>query len=416
MSIDPIIAVRGVHFAATVLAAGSASIVTLTKQPAAGLDLAPWHARVVGLTWSALAVAIASGALWLVLLAADLTGDGVVDVLRNGGVWTVLTATRFGWVTSARFVLGLAAGALMLWPATRWFALVAASGLIGLLALTGHSGATPGTAGLVQLVGDGLHLLAAGVWLGGLPAFALLLAQARVQTSAAWRRFAAQATRRFGAQALIAVVLLVATGLFNAWNLVATPRDLVVTDYGRLLTAKLALIAAMLAFAAVNRFRLTARADAPAAQCRLQRNSLAETALGLGVLLLVGALGTLPPTAHRHTAAVDIPSEAAFLHIHDVTAMADVTITPGRIGSASATIRVAREDGSEFAAKDVRLALAPPKATAASIDLPAIRQPDGSWVVQRLELRQAGNWTVRVTVTPESGVPFVLDAPVVIAP
>ena len=67
----------------------------------------------------------------------------------------------------------------------------------------------------------------------------------------------------------------------------------------------------------------------------LARNSLAEAALGLGVLLLVGALGTLPPAAHRHS-STEIPPDAAFTHIHDVAAMADVTIDPGRAGPARA--------------------------------------------------------------------------------
>ena len=61
--------------------------------------------------------------------------------------------------------------------------------------------------------------------------------------------------RRFGWLGLICVVALLASGLLNAWNLLAEPRDLLITDYGRLLLAKLGLVAAMIAIAAVNRCR-----------------------------------------------------------------------------------------------------------------------------------------------------------------
>jgi copper resistance protein D len=67
---------------------------------------------------------------------------------------------------------------------------------------------------------------------------------------------------------------------------------------------KLAAFAAMLAFAAVNRFALTpqlaslsddARQDALRA---LSRNTWIEIALGLSIFAMVGVLGTLHPAAH----------------------------------------------------------------------------------------------------------------------
>jgi len=406
--IDPIILARGVHFAATVLAVGTVTFRTLVADPA------PIRRRLSTLTWSALALAVITGAIWLLLLAADLTGDSIVDAALNGGAWTVLSATRFGLMTGARLALAAVLAASIVWPRARWLALAAAAAFIALLAWIGHSGATPGAAGDTQLTSDVVHLLAAGAWLGGLPALVLLLAQARGDPRE--RASAAAATRRFGTLGLICVAALVASGLFNAWNLLAAPRDLLTTDYGRMLSAKLVLVAGMLAFATVNRFALTPRAADPGARRLLKRNSAAEAFLGLGVLFLVGALGTLPPTAHRHEPVAEIPPDAAFVHIHDVTAMADVTVTPGRTGVARASIRLSREDGTEFAAEDVRLALDPPKVTANRIDLPAVRQPDGAWIVPRLEIGQPGNWTVRVLVTPANGPPLVLDAPIVIEP
>src|SRR5204863_3986129 len=81
---------------------------------------------------------------------------------------------------------------------------------------------------------------------------------------------------------------------------------LVGTPYGQLLLVKLALFAAMLSLAAVNRVRLTPRLLAapsdhhgvPQPLRRLWRNATCETALGLVVLLVVGALVHLKPGLH----------------------------------------------------------------------------------------------------------------------
>ena len=114
---------------------------------------------------------------WLVLLSAEIYGAPVIAVCLHGGVWTVLTDTRFGLVFTVRLGLAVLLAVLVLWPATRLLQIVAAAGLIALIALIGHAGATPGTAGDIHLASDIVHLVAAGAWLGGLPALGMLLAQ-----------------------------------------------------------------------------------------------------------------------------------------------------------------------------------------------------------------------------------------------
>jgi putative copper resistance protein D len=95
----------------------------------------------------------------------------------------------------------------------------------------------------------------------------------------------------------------------NAWFLVGSITALTVSDYGRLLMVKVALFVVMLCFAAVNRLYLTPRlADRNSnASAALARNSLAEAALGLIVIIVVAVLGTLAP-AHEE------------LHLHHVDA------------------------------------------------------------------------------------------------
>lgn len=409
---DPLILIRGVHIAATVLASGTVAFRVLAMPR--GVEAAALRRPLDDMVWGALAVAVLSGALWLVVLASDILGGSILDVCLHGGAWQVATDTRFGWIWGVRLALALLLGALVWWPAARALALIAAAGFIGLLAPIGHAGATPGLAGRLHLVSDIAHLLAAGGWLGGLPALALLLARARRAAMPPWQAVAAVTTRRFSVIGIVCVGTLLASGVFNSWNLLSGPGDLLTTDYGRLLLLKVGLFAAMVAVAAVNRYRLTPLLPETGAMRALQRNTIGEIAMGLGVVLFVGALGTMAPPIHIHAAPSGIPPDAAFVHIHTADIMADVTIEPGRDGTAKAVIHVSREDFSEFPAKEVRLRLDPPGGGAGSVENAATRNTGGTWEIERLQIRQPGIWTVRVIVVPDAGTAVVLDAPVVI--
>jgi len=95
--------------------------------------------------------------------------------------------------------------------------------------------------------------------------------------------------------------VLALTGLVNACYLLPGLRSLIDTRYGLELAVKLALFAAIVAIAAVNRLRLTPRLAAREPQAALRalaRNALAEIVLGFAIVAIVGNLGvTMPPMA-----------------------------------------------------------------------------------------------------------------------
>ena len=89
---DPLIFVRGVHFAATLVACGTVGFIHLVMTPAkVPSDVQPLRNRLTALTLLALVVAIVSGAVWLLLLAADILGAPLPDVCLHGGAWPVLS-------------------------------------------------------------------------------------------------------------------------------------------------------------------------------------------------------------------------------------------------------------------------------------------------------------------------------------
>lgn len=172
------------------------------------------------------------------------------------------------------------------------------------LAWSGHGAAGEGQAGWLQLAADIVHLLAAGAWLGAIAAFFLLASGRSVTGDMARVSLAERALRGFAVVGSAIVGLLIVTGVANSLFLVGFEHvaSLAASTYGLLLIAKLALFAAMLCLAALNRYRLTpalgdaiAQHDAGRAIGLLRKSLVVEGTLALLILGLVAWLGTLSP-------------------------------------------------------------------------------------------------------------------------
>jgi copper transport protein len=77
--------------------------------------------------------------------------------------------------------------------------------------------------------------------------------------------------------------------------------------------------------------------------------------------------------------------------------MADVTLEPGRVGTARASIAVLRGDFSPLAPKEVALILSNPAAGIEPIRRLAVLR-DGVWQIEALALPVPGRWQLRVDV------------------
>lgn len=314
-----LVAVRAVHYGATLVMFGELCFALIAARrlrarpeigdPSVGSGIAARRfRRVMVAAWIC---TVASGACWLALVSIQLSGRAPGEALAPSALAAVLGSTVFGRAWSLRAALALALAAILLAPARRdldrrWLPMVTvacAAGLLAGLAWGGHANAEVDAASILHHAADAFHLLAAGVWVGGLLPLAALLRQLGSSPSAFALGRCAAIVARFGNWAAVSVAVLVLTGLANAYYLVPGPRALLQTPYGNLLLIKLAVFVAMLAIAAVNRTRLTtalhAEGDAAAARAaaatRLRRNVWIEQALGAVVVLLVAALGVTPP-------------------------------------------------------------------------------------------------------------------------
>jgi len=335
-----LIPVRLVHYASAASLAGALLFQWSIASPAlrrgganATATTLVLRRRLLAICWGSLAVAVASAALWLLLLSASITGAPFGRALTDGTAATVLTRTRFGhnWLVRSALALMLAAALVSFGrghnareaaavrsgdpePLSNATATMLAVCFVGTLAWAGHCGAIPGVAGGAQVATDFLHLSAAAAWFGALVPLSMFLAAAADTREPDWVDIARDALARFSTMGTLAVATIVATGAANAWALVGSAHGLIETHYGRLLLLKEALFASMLALAGVNRFRLAPRLAAPTGgghvsdrasadrspMRRLQRNSLLEALLGSAILAAVAVLGTMTPAAAMH--------------------------------------------------------------------------------------------------------------------
>jgi putative copper resistance protein D len=429
---DPLIDARVLYFAATLLVAGVVFFVVFIAAPAwrdaaDGSVAVAVRAKLAWMAWFGLGLALTSGVVWLIVTAAGMSSRPLAQVFDDGVLWTVLTQTTFGHAWLVRFIVACILAVLFVpfftaAPNTWIVAVVAvlAAIFVGALAWAGHAAGGLGAEAVIHPAADVLHLIAAAAWVGALlPLAMLFFAAGKDDASIAIAR---TATTRFSMLGVVSVGTLLVTGIVNTWYLAGSVPALTETRYGRLLLLKIALFLAMVAIAAVNRLWLTPRLvqESPAANRnalrQLRRNAGIEALAGAAIIAIVGVLGTMAPGSHAnfHSTSGVVPADAAFQHLHSETGMADVTVEPGRVGTARTTIRLWDDDLAPLGAGKVTLTLTAPSPGSQPATRAAAQDSDGAWVVDGVALSEPGNWTVTVDATLSSGRELKLEAPIVI--
>lgn len=325
--------VRFAGFAANALVFGTMAVVLLVLRPTFGsLDPGAWTrgrarlaGRLEGLVHSALIAAAAAAALALVLqtvLTAELSG-GDVD---SDSFFAVLE-TSFGPWYAARLpivagLLVLLTGKVRQWslalrgvdpslPTPAWWAAWAVLG-VALLATSSFSGhAAVATPRAVSLGADVVHLAAGAVWFAGIVLLSVALPDAWLGEDDGMRlEVLAPAVRHFSHVAMVAIGIVLVTGVVGSILHVAHPGDLVDTPYGLTLAVKIGFFALILALGGFNHFVVRKRfesaleaAETAGSATRTFRKALAaELAVGL---ILMGLTGWLTGQARTRQEVVE---------------------------------------------------------------------------------------------------------------
>lgn len=294
-----VVVLRWLQFAAAVVALG----LPLFQLHARATSGETTRRRTAALAGLLLAVAATAG----LLAQTAMMAGGWGAALDVAAIDYVIQSTSLGIAHVAR--AGFALLGVILLLAGRGqrvmtvMAAVACAGATASFAWSGHGASSEGAAGLVHLVADIIHALAAALWLGALAGFCLMLARRdRSDVEASARSLAG-----FGTVGTVAVLALTLSGMVNTAFLVGMEwsDQLASSAWGQLLFAKLLLFTVMVWLASHNRYTLTpaleraveAGADTGEAVRSLRFSVSVEMAAGIALLGLVAVMGVQMPPA-----------------------------------------------------------------------------------------------------------------------
>jgi copper transport protein len=333
---------------------------------------------------AALAIGLIGAAASLGLQGLDLLNLGLGDLVTPAP-WKAALATTLGpslLIAIAAMAAGIVAQWCVPFGVGRALAALALAGVGLSLAASGHAATAPPQSLTRPAVF--LHGIGVAFWIGALMPLVAM----------AWRPTPAllPVLNRFSRAAVPLVGVLVLTGLMLAIIQLESFRALIETRYGIILSIKIALVTALLAFAALNRFRLTpALALAPLNTRPLIRSILAECAVVLAILAVVAGWRFTPPP--RALVAAHTPLA---VRIHGDKAMFQVLISPGRVGTDNFVLQLMSADGSPLRVKEAALILALPERGIEPLERQATLGADGYWHLHDVPLPYPGRWHLRI--------------------
>jgi copper transport protein len=423
--------VRGLVFAGLALLIGGAAFAAAISPGARASKRAR---AIVGLGWVVTFVASIAG---LALYGPYVSGLGIGEALSTSLLGDTL-GERLGEIWLARIVVLLVAVPLLVLLFRRpgreeqrlpaWWLPLGAVVAIALAATPGLSGhAVSGDWVSAAVIADTLHVLAMAVWLGGIVVLAAVTLR-KGNTIDQLR----ETVPRFSRVALGCVAVLAATGAFQTWRQVGSLDALRSTDYGRILTVKLVLFAAIVVFAAFSReivLRLFGVPELSAAGTaagpvvaggsdddlpaqidtldqyeiddasevrHLRRSVWGEIVLAVAVLAATALLVNAAPA--RTAVAQGSEGGAVAVTMKSKKVWVDFTATPGVTGANDVHANTLTPSGAPLDVTDLKVTIDLPDRNIAPIDVALRRLSPGHYYAPGFDVPIAGEW--RVTAKP----------------
>ena len=288
-------------------------------------------------------------------------------------------------------------------------ALAAGVAMLLLPALAGHAGEKSPRGLALSL--DTAHLAAASIWLGGLIGLVVFwLSVGRAGRAAAL----AFVVPRFSVVAFCSVLLLIGTGIGQAFEWLPTFASLWETSYGQALLWKIGLLAAALLLAAVNLARTKPRLQAhdASAPLLLRRLVQGEIVFVVAALFAAGVLASVAPPSSALARVQDVAARVGPGPVSEKVVQGPyrvhVRVTPNRAAVENAFQVSLTRNG-----KPVRGAQVITKFDMLDMDMGEQsylfreRRP-GVFSKSAPALVMVGHWALQFEVTPPGGKPFVV--------
>ena len=367
-----------------------------------------------------------SGVAGIVLQGQTAVGGSVLDAIDVTVVQGVVE-THFGLIWGLRVLVWLGVGGV-LWlvyrrdaapvarPATLSAATLAVSRGFGsrpqlamLIALLGFLGISPALAGhanaqdptAILLPSTSAHVIAMSVWIGGLAMLLFVLPKATRQLELPDRsRLLAAVLSRFSTMAGACVAVVLLSGIAQSFVYVRNLDNLLHTEYGQILLAKILLFVGLMALGGYNRQfsvprlnKIAAGGESPGRAGVLLRRALRGEVLGVvAVLGVTGALaGFAPATAAEATSGPFAKTEMIG------PAQIQLTVDPARVGTNLMHLYLLEPTtGVQWdKAKEVRVKLVQPDEQI-ELSVDARKGGPGHYIVDGAVFSTGGTWEVQI--------------------
>jgi copper transport protein len=349
------------------------------------------------------------------------------DVFRTDLIRSVL-GSQFGHMSVARLVV-LAAmvpllRALQRVPAERplptWgTAAIPVVGVVLALTVSLASHAHTGDYTWLAVPADVIHILAMGVWLGGLVVLAWAVFPGRRVADLG------VAVPRFSRAAMASVIALVVTGLFQSWRQVGSIHALRTTTYGQTLMVKVFIVVVLVVVAALSRQIVGylfpprepagteprvpvvaggADDDPPAPDHeesdtdeaselrRLRRSVVAEVLLGLAVVVVTALLVNAAPAK---IAAAQRGGGVSGVTLKSSQVWVDLSVVPGRApGANDVHVTAILPSGAPINLMELRATIDYPSRNIAPLEIPMRRLSPGHYLSPGFTIPFSGSWRI----------------------
>jgi copper transport protein len=285
-------------------------------------------------------------------------------------------------------------------PESMAFLAIATGVALLAVALSGHAASE--SPEWLQVGVQFVHLLAVGIWVGGL---AWLLLAIRGTPSDEPRA----SIRAFSTIALCALAVTVTTGIARAWVEVGGWHALFDTSFGITLLVKSAFVVALVALGALNRYRNVPRmAAANPGMPRVRRTVGWEVVVAVAVVAATAVLAELPPSVYVSAAGAKQsgpPSITVRGSDFATSVRVRLTVSPAYVGPNRFDLTANDYDtGRPVPARSISLRFelpTRPDLGASTLDLR--RGSNGAWQAQGSQLSIDGTWTVTAVIQETSG-------------
>jgi len=374
----------------------------------------------------AVVAGVASGIAGVILQGKTAVGGSVFDALDVDVIQGVVE-THFGLIWGLRVLVWLGLGLTLVFvyrqaelpalrPATLSAAGLALSRGFGsrgqlaiLLALLAFLGISPALAGhanaqdptAVLLPSTSAHVIAMSVWIGGLAMLLFVLPKAtRLLELPDRGRLLAAVLSRFSTIAGVCVAVVLLSGIIQSFVYVRNLDNLLHTEYGQILLAKVLIFVGLMALGGYNRQfsvprlnRIAAGGESPGrAGVMLRRALRGEVLLVVAVLGVTGALaGFAPSTAVEEASGPFAKTEMIG------PAQIQLTVDPARIGTNLMHLYLLDPvSGAQWdKAQEVRVKLVQPDEKI-ELSVDSRKGGPGHYIVDGAVFSTGGTWEVQI--------------------